>query len=400
MALAAANASVVSYGQVPGQFLDLSDVLAELIRSDLTAFISRVPMSGVATQVQHSWIEDSLNPMVIVAASTIGTSAASVTLFSTGASVVPWVIIGALIRDQAVSPGAMAEVMQVTGTSGGSLTVSRGYGATTATAHAAGTYSVIALPAQEDADSPGDISRARAKVSNFVEVFLRGVKVSYTAQAINQAGVPSEFGHQTAYRLKEVMRELDTVSILGVANNTTGTGSDTQYRTLGGLLQFAVGGSVGAIQVLATGATSSTSEQLSPDVLNTSGSAIWYNGGMTAGPYRGFVLTSGKQKRRIAQFDASYRRLDYNSNRVGFTTEKFLSDLGYEFEIVVDPSVPDDIYIMGDLNRLRLMPLQGQAMRVEDIAKTGRALKGMITGEYTFEPRNAAQTTAMHSALT
>lgn len=376
-----ANAGLASFGQVQGQFLDLSDVLAELIRSDNTAFLSHVPMIGAATEVQHSWVEDSLNPMTVTSASTLASNASSLTMYLTGAS--NHLTIGAILRNQASSGNALNELLQVTATNAaGSLTITRAYGNTTGTAHAAeAVYSIVATPAQEDADSPADITKARAKYSNYTQVFLRGVKVSYTAQAILQAGVPSEFGHQTSYRLKELMRELDSSLILSAANATTGSGSASQYRSMGGLLQFAVGGSCGVVQVLPTGATYVTSETLTPDVLNTMASAIFYNGGMTAGPYRGFILVGGKQKRRIAQFDQSYRRSDYNQAKVGYTVEKFLSDLGYEFQIIVDPSMPDDVCVLGDLNRLKVMPLKGQAMKVEDIAKTGRALKGMITGE-------------------
>ena len=336
MALSAAS-GLASFDQYKGQFLDLSDVLAELIRSDNTSFLSRVPMIGVATETTHSWVEDSLNAATVTSASTMGTSAASVTMYV--ATVPSYCVVGALLRDRAASGSSIAlgELMQVTATADGTLTVVRAFGSTTATAHAsAAVYEIVATPAQEDADSPADISAARSKISNFTQVFLRGVKVSYTAQAIAQAGVPSEFGHQTAYRLKEIMRELDKSIILSAANITAGTGTDAQYRSMAGLLQFVVGGSVGAGQVLSTGATNVTAESLTPEVMNTMASAIWYNGGMTAGPYRGFVLTSGKQKRRIASFDQAYRRSDYNQNRVGFTVERFLSDLGYEFEIVVD----------------------------------------------------------------
>lgn len=129
------------------------------------------------------------------------------------------------------------------------------------------------------------------------------------------------------------------------------------------------------------------------------GSAIWYNGGMTAGAYNGFIVMGGKQKRRFAGFDQAYRRLDYSDNRVGFTVEKFLSDLGYEFEIIVDPWMPDDVIVMGDLGRLALVPLDMDEMRVEDIAKTGRSLKAMVTGQYTIEVKNAPQTTAIHVNL-
>jgi len=394
-----ANTGLASFGQVQGQFLDLSDVLAELVRSDNTAFLSRVPMIGEATEVQHSWVEDSLNPLTVTNASTLASNSSSLTMYLTGASNV--LTIGAILRNNAPSGNALNELLQVTATNAaGSLTVTRAYGNTTGTAHAANAvYSIVATPAQEDADMPGDITQSRSKYSNFTQVFLRGVKVSYSSQAILQAGVPSEFGHQTAYRLKELMRELDSSLILGAANATTGSGSSSQYRTMGGLLQFAVGGSCGVVQVLPTGATYVTAETVTPDILNTMASAIWYNGGMTAGGYRGYILLGGKQKRRIAQFDQSYRRADYNTNRVGYTVEKFLSDLGYEFEIIVDPWVPDDVIIMGDLNRIKVMPLKGQTMRVEDIAKTGRALKAMLTGEYTAEFRNAAQTSAVHTNL-
>lgn len=397
MALSA-NTALATYGQVPGQFLDLSDVLAELIRQDNTAFLSRVPMIGVATETQHSWVEDSLNGQTITSTEAMG-SATTGSIVATMANY-PWIVVGAVVRDQASAAVSMNELMQVTAVYAGSADVSRGYAGTAGTAHADNAiYQVVATPAQEDADMPSDISKARTKISNFVQVYLRGVKVSYSAQAILQAGVPSEFGHQTAARLKEIMREMDSSLVLGGANATTATGSSSQYRTMGGLLQFATGGSIGGIQVLSTGATNTTAENLTPDGLNTMASAIWYNGGMTAGPYRGFILTSGKQKRKIAAFDAAYRRMDYNSNRVGFTTEKFLSDLGYEFEVIVDPNVPDDVVVMGDLNRIKTMPLKGQSMRVEDIAKTGRALKAMVTGEYTAEFRNAPQTTAVHTNL-
>jgi len=319
-------------------------------------------------------------------------------MYLTGASNA--LTIGCILRDQASSGNALNELIQVTATNAaGSLTVTRAYGGSTGTAHAAeAVYSIVATPAQEDADMPGDISLARSKYSNYTQVFLRGVKVSYSAQAILQAGVPSEFGHQTSYRLKELMRELDTSLILSAANATTGSGSASQYRTMGGHLQFVVGGSCGVVQVLPTGATYVTSETLTPDILNTMASAIFYNGGMTGG-YRGAILCGGKQKRRIAQFDQSYRRADYNTNRIGYTVEKFLSDLGYEFEIIVDPQMPDDILTISDLNRQKVMPLRGESMRVEDIAKTGRALKGMITGEYSYEYRNAADTSAIHTNL-
>ena len=400
MALAS-NTALATFNQVAGQFLDLSDILAELIRYDNTALLNRITMDGVATETIHSWVEDGVAAITITAASAL--ASASTGTIETATALGGNIVVGAILKDAAAAGNALAELCQVTAVSasGTQVTLSRGYGGSSGTAHAASaTWLVIATPAQEDADIPSDMSVARTKVSNFTQVFLRGVKVSYSSQAILQAGVPSEFGHQVSYRLKELMRELDASIINSYANGSVGTGSSSQYRSMGGLVQFATGGSVGVSQVLSTGATYTTAEVLTPDLLNTMASAVWYRGGMTTGFFQGFLLVSGKQKRRIAQFDQAYRRMDYNQGSAGYTVEKFLSDLGFEFQIIVDPWMADDTVVLGDLSRIKVMPLKGQAMHVEDIAKTGRALKGMVTGEYTAEFRNAANTTAIHVNLT
>jgi len=56
--------------------------------------------------------------------------------------------------------------------------------------------------------------------------------------------------------------------------------------------------------------------------------------------------------------------------------------------------------IIGDLNRLRVGPLQTMAVSLEDIAKTGALIEAMLTGQYTVEIRNALEAYAIHSALT
>ena len=64
------------------------------------------------------------------------------------------------------------------------------------------------------------------------------------------------------------------------------------------------------------------------------------------------------------------------------------------------PWIPDDICIIGDLNRLRVGPLQTDAVSLEDIAKTGRLIEAMLSGSYTLEVRNALEAWSLHSALT
>jgi len=104
-------------------------------------------------------------------------------------------------------------------------------------------------------------------------------------------------------------------------------------------------------------------------------------------------------ERKISAFDNAYRRMDFDSKAAGYVVERFISDLGFECEVIVDPWVPDDTVVVGDLNRLKVGPLTGEAVALEDLAKTGRLIEAMVSGEYTCEIRNALEAWAIHTNL-
>lgn len=379
MALAAAS-GLASFDQAAGEFLDLSNELAEIIRRDNTAFISRVGISGEATETLHSWMEDQLNPNTFTAAEAMDDNE---TTFSVATGHGARLRIGSLIRNY--SEAGKSEVMQVTAISGDDLTVVRGYGSTTGEAHSdATTWQIIANPAQESQDAPTDESRARVKVSNYTQIFQKGIKVSHTMRSVLQAGVADEFTFQIARRLMEIMRELDSSVVAGISGATQG--SDTAYRSMGGLVEFASqsGGNV-----------TTTSEALTPAVINAMVKQIWDDGGTP-----NFILVGGKQKRAISAFDQSYRRSNYDQNTAGYVVDRFLSDLGFWLDVIVDPWMKDDDCVVGDLSKVRVMPLRNDAMRAEELAKTGRAWPAQVTGQYTAEFRNAKEAFAYHNNLT
>ena len=160
-----------------------------------------------------------------------------------------------------------------------------------------------------------------------MSTFGYGIAITRRRQAVSHAGVPSEFAHQAAYRLKEFMRQLDSSIINSIRSDTEGGAAN--YSSMGGIIEFisATGGNI-----------TTTSEALTPSVMNAMIKQIWDDGGMVAGG-RLACIVGGVQKRKISAFDQSYRRLDYESRAVGYVVEKFLSDLGFEVEIIVDPWV-------------------------------------------------------------
>lgn len=379
MALAATT-PLASYDQSAGEFLDLSNELAEIIRRDNTSFLSRVGISGEAVETAHSWMEDSLNANSATCAEALDNSE---TTLDVAAGHGARFRVGTLFT---LNVAGFTEVMQVTSISTDALTIVRGYGSTSAQAGTAGTSDpirIIAHPAQEGQDAPADESKVRTKVTNYTQIFQKGISVSHTMRSVLQAGVADEYTHQVARRLMEIMRELDSSLIAGISSGSQG--SDTVYRSMGGIIEFAS---------QATGNVTTTSEALTLSVVNTMCKDIWDDGGTP-----NFILVGGKQKRAISAFDQSARRSMYDATVAGYVVDKVITDLGFVLDVIVDPWMPDDVAIVGDINKVRVMPLRNSAMRAEDLAKTGSAFKGQVYGEYTAEFRNAKEAFAYHNGL-
>jgi len=367
--------------------LDLSEELAEIIRTDNTALLQRVGAAGcVATQLTHKWPEDRLNPNT----ATGGALTDVATSLSVGTGEGRRFRPGTLIKDNTANK---KEVMNVTDVSTDTLTIVRGWGSTSAEAHDANWPIMIISHNKDEGWKPSeeDWSQERTGVYNFLTTMGYGIAITRKRQAVEHAAIPSEFAHQAAYRLKEFMRQLDSTVLNSVrsAYESGAAAGAAGYASMGGLIEFTSqsGGNI-----------NSTSEGITPSVVNAMAKQIWDDGGMVAGG-RLALIVDGVQKRKISAFDQSYRRLDFESRAAGYVVERFLSDLGFEIEIIVDPWQPSDTVILGDLNRLRVGPLQTDTVSLEDLAKTGRMIEAMISGSYTAEVRNALEAWAFHNNL-
>lgn len=385
MALASAS-GLASFDQSAGEFLDLSNELAEIIRRDNTAFISRVGISGEATETSHSWMEDALNPNTATSlADPTGVLDASATSLVVASGQGVRFRAGTIFKDSAAGK---TEVMQVTAVSTDTLTIVRGYGSTSGETHGTGSTAfniqIIAHLNQESQDMPSDESRARTKVTNYTQIFQKGIMVSHTMRSVLQAGVADEFTFQIARRMMEIERELDSSVIAGI--KSASTGSDTVYRSMGGLIEFTS---------QAAGNVTTTAEALTLTVVNDMCKQIWDDGGNP-----NFILVGGKQKRKISAFDQSARRSSYDGTVAGYVVDKVITDLGFVLDVITDPWMPDDVCIIGDLGKIRVMPLRNDSMRAEELAKTGRSYKAQVTGQYTVEIRNAVEAFAYHNNLT
>lgn len=354
--------------------LDLSEMLSAILLDD-TDLVSNLGISGVATQTKHSWVEDALNATTLVAAGDLSNSATGLAI---SASMLSRVTAGTLLK---VQTSGFTEVVQVTAVGAVSATITRGYGATSGQAvpgtgsTSASTWEIISHPRPQGMAGPKDESTTRTLKYNFTQIFSKGVKITGTAQAIDHAGVSSEDAYQIDLRLRELKRELDRTAIMGVRAPNDVNGST--YGTMGGLIDF-----FGFIEA---GNNNGTAETLTPAVLNTMIKNCWDDGLMPD-----TILVGGVQKQKISAFEQEFRRSTMDTRRAGYTVEEFVSDLGVNLRVVVDRWVPNDVAIVFQKDKVRIMPLNGRAFFLEKLAKVGDSNDWQIVGEYTMEVRNAA----------
>lgn len=327
--------------------------------------------------------EDALNPSTITLSSTALDSEDTSAVFLLAADCAKRLRVGSLFKS---TISGKSEVIQAHSVTSATVGVTRGFGATDPQDHAASVvFTIIGSPAQEGADMPSDQSTIRSKVSNYTQIFTKGVEITGTKQAVDEAGLANELAYQTEARMMELKRDLDK-AIIGSYKAGTVAGSDTVYRTMSGLREY-----IGA----ASGNSSATAEALTESVVNAMVKAVWDDGGTPD-----TILVGGIQKRKISTFDEAYRKTEMSATKVGYTVTSFLSDLGIPLNVIVDRWVTDDTAFLLSSDKVKYLPLQGRSFFMQDVAKTGDSFKKEIVGEYTCEVRNALEAHYVHTNLT
>jgi hypothetical protein len=362
--------------------IDCSQVLAAVLLAD-KQLLGHIRMGAAGTTVEHNWLEDELSPAYV-----IGESAASTTLtiqgYATSTS------LRRVVRDNAVlQPAGKQWLFQVSATSSSILLNGATYGNTTAgyaVINTATKMYIIANPYTDVADASEDISQARDKKKNFMQIFERAVAISQTRKNMSMEAVVDELQTQIKYRTMEIKRELDMSVIRGFARGLTPTGS-YEMRTMAGLIQLIRDPDLDGGAYEDTTAISNTSA-LTITALNSLCYKVYTEVGMdeTADP---IIVVGPKQQRIIAAMESYLRRVEQGERMIGYYRDIFLSDMGVEMPIVLDRWMPDDVVMLLDRSRVALIPLQGDAWHIEKMAKTGRSEKWQISGQYTLELRNA-----------
>lgn len=285
-----------------------------------------------------------------------------------------------------ISPKGSDEVLLVTAVSGNDLTVTRGFGGTTAADIASGTEVTIdSVGREENSLAQNDGIFQPDPVENFFQTMDTAVEFSRRALATIQFGNTNDLAFQVSERIRQLAIQMDRALVRGRKATATIGGETVTYT--GGLRYYL--DQSGAIKTDAAGA-------LDLDKINAINAEIVSRGG-TANT----IAVGIKQARVLSALVAA----NYSSQRLQeWTADEgslmmLPSDLplvGNVNRIVVDTNLADDELVIMDSSMLSVVPMASGnaeangAWRTVDATQNGQdGQRTRIIGDFAMEIRQS-----------
>lgn len=204
----------------------------------------------------------------------------------------------------------------------------------------------------------------RTLVSNYTQILRRNISVSYSQQAIVQAGLNDEFDYQREKKTKEIARDLDSALI----NQTSASGTSAAARRLNG-----------ALAAITTNTSAMAGQPVSQTGFNQVLQLCWDQGGSPNAAY-----VAGFNKRTISNWTqpGGQRNIDATGKRIIQAVDKYDSDFGVIL-IVLERFMP----------AAQIMILEEQYWKVaymrplffEKLGAVGEQARGSVVSEATLE---------------
>jgi hypothetical protein len=263
-----------------------------------------------------------------------------------------------------------AEVVRIGGygTTAETLLTTRAFGGSDAQHSNAAPVIGVGTALPEGSDPAAHRFRDRTNPYNLTQIFgPYEVKVSRTQQVVSEKGgmygVPDEFGHQTANRVREMGVGLEQAVIYGIRVADT----SNEWRSMGGMVYY-----------IATNVDVTTTD-ITYALTRTQMQNAWNAGGNVD-----LLIMGGTQKVKFSNFDATLVRIDMSDRVRGSIVGAIQTDFGMA-NILTDRHMRTADLIGLDSQYASLCTLRRMAF--EPLGITGDAEKGQCVGEYSFKLR-------------
>jgi hypothetical protein len=237
----------------------------------------------------------------------------------------------------------------------------RGFGDTTAAAHADDTVIYIVGMARlegDDADYSGltDISAPY----NYTSIFQKAVKVTGTMQAISQFGIEDEFMYQANKAVPHLLRLVERMAFYGERVE----GSASAPRSSGNLGIFITDNTVAAGGAIAKSHIDSLMEEI---IMDGGYPDLLVMNPRVANDLRGLLDSS------------SFVRVSQDENKLGLDAiERVMTQYG-ELELVMDRWCPTSTAYVLQSDKLGFYTLR--PFETYELARSGDSIKGEVVGE-------------------
>lgn len=285
-----------------------------------------------------------------------------------------------------LSPTGSDEVLLVTAVSGNNLTVSRGFGGTTAAEIASGTVLTIdSVGREENSTAQNDGIFQPDPVQNFFQTMDTAVEFSRRALATMQYGSTNDLAFQVSERIRQLTIQMDRALVRGRKATATVGGETVTYT--GGLRYFL--DEAGAINTDGAGA-------LDLDKINAINAEIVSRGG-TANT----IAVGIKQARKLSALVSANYSSDRLQNWVAdegglMTLPSDLPLVGNVNRIVVDTNLADSELVIFDSSKISVVPMASNnadasgAWRTLDATQPGQdGQRTRIIGDFAMEIRQS-----------
>jgi hypothetical protein len=368
--------------------VDCSQVLAAVLKAD-RALLGHIKMGPAAHNIEFNWIEDELTAVTFEGCCTSSVSVSVPAGYTGTVSLARVCRDGAIITiKKGMASNENSFYLKVASAIAANKIETTLYGsAAHVVATATATWIVVAQPWQDSDDASSDISQARDKKRNFMQIFERAIEIAQTRKGMDMEAVTSELQLQIKYRTMEIKRELAISILTGIAaGDAAQYTADNEFRSTMGIINYIRDPNLDSTREDTT-VTAMAGAALVVGDINDLAYKIWDAGGLDemADP---IIVVGAGQQRVIAAMEKDIRRVEQGERQIGYYRDVFLTDMGVEMPVVLDRWCQDDKVLILDRSRLAIRPLAGDSWHLEKMAKTGRSEKWQLSGQYGLEIRN------------